>query len=639
MPRAAWTHVFAQGEVPVGLAIQQDGASLAVLAHPGGYGRPGTTGVVEVFRGPEWRAAARFTNALFLGQFLPNTGEVVVQDDQHRIGARSAASTRALAMAPTNTLDGMSRDGRYALFAAWSADPSRATLNLYLWDATTGSKAAPWNGGADVDGWSLDQRVVSPSGNRVAAVFRDGGPLGRTRIVVWERDNPVPLSTNSNLSRIWSMAFSPDDLTLAVAAQGEPIRLLDVSTGQPRLEIEPRQAEVRCLSFSPDSQRVAFGDAQGWIGLADVASAVRRLGFVGHDGPVNALEWFPDGKRFASVGEDRTAKVWDVDDVGPSSSLENLWKETGRGFMTLASSSNVVVTTREGSVAWVQWPSKVLVRTFTNVVHAVARGDSGLEFYALDPSNRLLTADLSSGRTTGTGLGLGTNSGALYGYAASPDNRFLVVITKNGTSAKGGSEPNGGSLLIWNLKARTVVTNLAVPSSEAVAITFSSDARFVLLAGVRLDPGGKGATVRQMDLANGNSRDLDVGTLDGEITSMTMSPDGSWLVAGLKTGVIQCIRLSNPGGQPRLLVGHQGRVFALAFSPDGSRLMSGGDDGFVVAWSVREDFRRVVRFPVDDRRTREAGDPAVDALSFSDDGQTLWVWANSTLRCWRAAQW
>ncbi|MGH2897962.1 MAG: WD40 repeat domain-containing protein, partial [Solirubrobacteraceae bacterium] len=62
---------------------------------------------------------------------------------------------------------------------------------------------------------------------------------------------------------------------------------------------------------SPDGAYLASGDAYGHVMVWRIADGA-RAGKLKHDGQVRKLAWSDDGTHLASVGDDRTVRVWTV---------------------------------------------------------------------------------------------------------------------------------------------------------------------------------------------------------------------------------------------------------------------------------------------------------------------------------------
>ena len=186
-------------------------------------------------------------------------------------------------------------------------------------------------------------------------------PVGvrTTQFRLWDARTGKDLHTlEGHMAIVWSVAFSPDGLTLASGSRDQTIRLWNVLTGRIRHILEGHTGDVESITFSPDEFILASASDDGSIrfwdahtgeflrtiytqesrnvsagaGLSpDVAIYARGNGshsirlwdthtgedlhtFQGHMHSVSSLVFSPDGYTKASGGGvyDSTIRLWDV---------------------------------------------------------------------------------------------------------------------------------------------------------------------------------------------------------------------------------------------------------------------------------------------------------------------------------------
>lgn len=128
---------------------------------------------------------------------------------------------------------------------------------------------------------------------------------------------------------VLSIAFSPDNQTLASASQDKTIGLWDVSTGQELWQMRLRNWQafvyrlprliglrfkhdnwVNSLAFHPSGQTLATGSFDHTVRLWETATG-RQLGrWTGHTKSVTSVAFNAAGTLLASASVDRTIRVW-----------------------------------------------------------------------------------------------------------------------------------------------------------------------------------------------------------------------------------------------------------------------------------------------------------------------------------------
>jgi WD40 repeat protein len=190
-----------------------------------------------------------------------------------------------------------------------------------LWEVASGRQTLTLNHGATLRGVAF-----SPSGRLIATVGSDHTARS------WELPSGAPRAAfASEAGSDLALAFSSDGGTLAVAGFDRvfAVTLWDVSTGQRRSRLadsgsaaaRARSAlaaglyaeaavAVHSLAFSPDDSTLAAGCADGVIRLWDIASGDLHQAFSGHLTAIRGLAFAPDGRTLASLSEDNVVNLW-----------------------------------------------------------------------------------------------------------------------------------------------------------------------------------------------------------------------------------------------------------------------------------------------------------------------------------------
>jgi WD40 repeat protein/transcriptional regulator with XRE-family HTH domain len=435
---------------------------------------------------------------------------------------------------------------------------------------------------------------------RVWRVKREGGKL-------------LYLAWQAHTNTVKSLAFSPDERTLATSSWDGAIKLWDLERGA-LLWTGWQTSSIQRLAFAPDGRTLASGGDEAVIHLWNAHSGMLLQTLTGHSGPVHALAWSPNGRLLASAGFDQHIRLWDRPLAKPETSVQVLAGHTnlvlGLAFApdgrTLASAS------WDRTVKLWDVESHRLRETLTghtDKVLAVLWSPDGhlVASCGLDHTIWLWDAERSSYRTT-----LHGHTAGVYAIAFTPDNRSLLSGSEDGTvrvwdvergqcvqimqghaisvydvawSPDGTHLASAGTDLLvtmWDVAASTPPRALRGHSWNVYGVTWSPDGR-------RLASSGWDNAIRVWDANAGESRQTlrDPDYVDTLFYGVAWSPDGKFLATGSYQRGVQVWEMTTSTrrwvgrGQPT-------KIRRVAWSPDGTRLASCGDDGSVCLWKASD---------------------------------------------------
>jgi WD40 repeat protein len=426
-----------------------------------------------------------------------------------------------------------------------------------------------------------------------------------------ERDR----STWQSLARESLRLSSRHDHQLAALLARQAYLIHTRTPGQPRSLVEealqkaaqltPRSRRlsghegiVTSVAFSPDSLRVVSGSedrtARVWD-LNDPNAPPLVIG--GHSGTVNDVAFSPDGTRLLSVSLDRKVRIWNfqVPDTPP---LQTTSAKPGNVSAGAFSPDGTRVVFGDFSGVWL-WDLREPGST-----------PSFLPTRKLAP-NAVLPA-------------------------------VSVAFSPAGTHVAAGDL--FGGVWVWDLGAPQQPQLLGTHPSKARvnSVAFSPDGTRLASAGSAKEDAwgperGRGFgpgtdqspdwPIRIWDLANPSRPPLMLTGQESQAHALAFSPDGRRLASAGGDGGLRVWDISQPRLPPLKLHAHELGARSVAFSPDGARLATGGADYSVRIWDLRESGMPVQLAPVHDQR--------VDSLAISPNNEYLASGsADNTVRIW-----
>ena len=306
------------------VAFSPDGLTLASISWSGAE-------VWEITTGQRIATLGQPPNFAISLAYSPDGTKIVsgsynMKSIEHTVKLWEVSTGQNLATLPGHTgfvtAVAYSRDG--TLLASGSEDKT-----VKLWDVETGQNLATLQG----HGKTINSVAFSPDGTKIAAGSDDRTirlwqiPTGQTLYTLSEEtlnkpqiDDEVGTKTERFMSRVASVAFSPDGLILASLDEDvgggldrEAIKLWDVGTGQFLATLtDGTDFPGFAVAFSPDGTKLASGSWADTVELWEISTRKHIARFSGHTGNVNVVAFSPDSTKIASGSYDGTVLVWNI---------------------------------------------------------------------------------------------------------------------------------------------------------------------------------------------------------------------------------------------------------------------------------------------------------------------------------------
>lgn len=206
------------------------------------------------------------------------------------------------------------------LALAWSSDSRQVAYvsanTTVVLDAATGTSLRTDNIG---DGFAIYTVAWSPDGKYIAA--GDGGlggghgqPItGQGTVQIWNAATGSPLlSYHGHVSRITTVAWSPDGQEIASGSADKTVQVWNAFTGRLLLTYRGHADVVTSVAWSPDGKEIASASQDKTIQVWNATTGHLLTTYHGHTSIVNAVAWSPTGQYICSAGDDQTAQVWDA---------------------------------------------------------------------------------------------------------------------------------------------------------------------------------------------------------------------------------------------------------------------------------------------------------------------------------------
>jgi WD40 repeat protein len=379
-------------------------------------------------------------------------------------------------------------------------------------------------------------------------------------VQVFEASTGICLSTlMGHKYPVKTVAFAPDDASLASGSWDFDIRLWDLQTGGLIRILEGHTSAVWSVAFSPCGTKIASCAEDGTIRVWD-SDAASEYGecILDDSGWPLAVCWSAIGTEIISGSDDGTVKVWDISAQSCSRTL-NGHTDSVLSVRSSQNSSFIASGSRDGTVNLYDPYTGDVIRTITTIghVHSIRFVPDGKHLvYAtlhlacvFDLSKGL---DVSVYNCDGKQVAFSPDGNSMVS-GADADAFVTVLQTKGRYQGRGKTDYHSGSV---------------------VSVRFALDGRLLASLGP--------SELKLWDIAKGSC----ISTFSHHIHlgSVAFSPDSLLVASTNKDATL--IRNVQSSRLIWTLRSDAGPIVGLAFSPDSSQLVAVSHLGGIQLWDV-----------------------------------------------------
>jgi len=401
-----------------------------------------------------------------------------------------------------------------------------------------------------------------------------------------QRDNP----DNINLSALLAL----ESLQLKHTAEGDEALRTALALIPRRITYQKFPIEGSIVSLSADSKYLAITDNKGDTQILESATGQPKARSLSHGGEVTKTIFSEDGKRLATIGQDESVRVWQVNTDPPVGIPIKPDEQVNKRPSVNYSLAAVAFNPRNASQL------------------ATAYGDT------------VQLWDAQTGRPVGAPTII---SDQVHSIAFSHNGKYLAI--------------GAGATYVWEVAegqkvGEQIPRNQPVPR-EVRAVALSPDGRYLVTSRSDSNPQVWDAkTGRRVQSLNG---------VAGPVDTLIFSPDGRSLAcAANDSGSVAVSGISYSdegeitGNRITARLSQSGKVRAIAFSHDSKNLTTVDEFGLAQVWepSARNEIVRLSETPIPRRLETRRLETRRKAITFNTTGDRFGLVSENRVQVWDA---
>ena len=444
--------------------------------------------------------------------------------------------------------------------------------------------------------------------------------------ILWNRQGQKLRKFDNQTTRVFSVAFSPDDQSILIGSNSA--KLLDLQGNEIiRFTKENVWGGVGAVAFSSRGDYILTGEGNGQVTLwKKDGQKVRTLS--GHTSGISGVAFSPNDDMILSGSRDKTAILWNMDGekgqvfTGHTDRITSVaFSPDGQSVLTGSADKTVILWGLDGNV-------KRIFSDHSEQVNSVAFSPDGRYIVTGGNDAKAILRELQNDKV----VRLNERNDWVEAVAFSPD----------GKSVLGGFSYGGAAL--WDLQGERQL-EISGNRTELSSSAISPDNKYVFTSGSDINPtvwDVESGVVQQIEghkhvvpigVFSDDSRYLLTGSYDRTailwdlktmeptekfqghqqlIRSVAIAPDASHILTGSNDGKARL--WTRDGELVKELDEHSKEVKSVAFSPNNDYFLTASQDGSVIRWDRKGNKLK---------QYSEKGTATVNSVTFSPDGQYI----------------